>query len=150
MTATGERYDFEPAFAIGARRVLGILIYTAAFLAIMQMLGVSGAVSEQQMKALFGEGRHPNADAIEASVIAGGGSVKDAERASRLGRRPYKYDSSTSEIGQRIQSARDAQEIRLGRELSVDEIRQTRMRVASDCLRTASINSAMSGGLRKY
>ena len=38
------RYDFEPAFAIGARRVLGILIYTAAFLAIMQMLGVSGAV----------------------------------------------------------------------------------------------------------
>ena len=95
-------------------------------------LGVSGAVSEQQMKALFGEGRHPNADAIEASVIAGGGSAKDAERASRLGRRPYKYDSSTSEIGQRIQSARDAQETRLGRELSVDEIRQTRMRVASE------------------
>ena len=38
------RYDFERAFAIGTRRVLGIVIYTAAFLAIMQAFGVSGAV----------------------------------------------------------------------------------------------------------
>ena len=37
------RYDFAPAFAIGTRRLLGILIYTAAFLAILQRLGVSGA-----------------------------------------------------------------------------------------------------------
>lgn len=36
------RYDFEAAFAIGTRRVLGMLIYTAAFLAILQRLGVSG------------------------------------------------------------------------------------------------------------
>lgn len=37
------RYDFAPAFAIGTRRLLGILIYAAAFLAILQRLGVSGA-----------------------------------------------------------------------------------------------------------
>lgn len=37
------RYDFERAFAIGTRRLLGILIYAAAFLAILQRLGVSGA-----------------------------------------------------------------------------------------------------------
>ena len=36
------RYDFERAFAIGTRRVLGILIYTAAFVAILQVIGVSG------------------------------------------------------------------------------------------------------------
>lgn len=37
------RYDFERAFAIGTRRLLGILIYTAAFLAILQRIGVSGS-----------------------------------------------------------------------------------------------------------
>jgi len=37
------RYDFERAFAIGTRRLLGILIYTTAFLAILQRLGVSGS-----------------------------------------------------------------------------------------------------------
>ena len=36
------RYEFEAAFAIGTRRVLGMLIYTTAFLAILQRLGVSG------------------------------------------------------------------------------------------------------------
>lgn len=36
------RYDFERAVAIGTRRVLGIVIYTAAFLAILQRVGVSG------------------------------------------------------------------------------------------------------------
>lgn len=95
-------------------------------------LSVSGAVSEQQMKALFGEGRHPDADQIEASIIASGGSAKDAEKASRLGRRPYKYDAATSEIGQQIKQAQDVQQARLGRELTVDESRQVRMRVASE------------------
>lgn len=95
-------------------------------------LGVSGGVSEAQMKALFGEGRHPNADQIEADVIASGGSAKDAELASRLGRRPYKYDSATSPIGQRIKDERTSREARLGRELSVDEVRQTRMKVAAE------------------
>ena len=38
------RYDLERAFAIGTRRMLGIVIYTAAFLGIMQLFGVSGGV----------------------------------------------------------------------------------------------------------
>lgn len=37
------RYDFERSFAIGTRRLLGIVIYTVAFLAILQRLGVSGS-----------------------------------------------------------------------------------------------------------
>lgn len=94
-------------------------------------LGVAGAVAEHQMKALFGEGRHPDADRIEAEVLTNGGSSKDAEIASRLGRRPYRYDSSTSVIGQQIKEAVAEREARMGRELSVDETRQTRMRVAS-------------------
>lgn len=47
---------------------------------------VSLPVGERQMVALFGEGRHPDADRIEAAAIAAGGSVRAALLASRLGR----------------------------------------------------------------
>jgi conjugative relaxase-like TrwC/TraI family protein len=53
-----------------------------------QLLGVSGDVSEAQMKALFGEGMHPEADTLVAGRIAEGASSADAIRAARLGR-PY-------------------------------------------------------------
>jgi len=53
----------------------------------LDQLGVSGQVCEAQMRALFGEGRHPEAEAIERRVLAAGGSVDDALKATRLGRR---------------------------------------------------------------
>lgn len=37
------RYELAPAFAIGTRRLLGTVIYVAAFLAVLQRLGVSGS-----------------------------------------------------------------------------------------------------------
>lgn len=43
-------------------------------------------VTEAQMRAIFGEGRHPDADSIQKRVIAAGGSVKEALGASKLGR----------------------------------------------------------------
>jgi len=46
-------------------------------------------VSETQMLALFGEGRHPDADAIEKHLLAGGHSARVALAATRLGS-PYK------------------------------------------------------------
>ncbi|MBY8864121.1 relaxase domain-containing protein, partial [Nocardia sp. CA2R105] len=54
-------------------------------------------VTEEQMKALFGEGRHPDANAIQDRVfdreIARGATTKTArdraEKATRLGR-PYR------------------------------------------------------------
>lgn len=94
-------------------------------------LRVNGTVREEQMRALFGEGRHPNADAIEADLIANGSNAREAEKASRLGRRPYRYDSSTSPLGARIKVDQQNREERLGRSLSVDEVRQSRMRVAA-------------------
>jgi small-conductance mechanosensitive channel len=39
-----ERYELPPAFIIGTRRLLGIVIYVAAFLLALNRLGVSGAV----------------------------------------------------------------------------------------------------------
>jgi len=47
------------------------------------------AVSQTQMLALFGEGRHPNAEAIEKAMITGGQGVKAVLSATRLGV-PYK------------------------------------------------------------
>ena len=43
-------------------------------------------VTTEQMRALFGEGRHPNAEAIEHAAIVAGGSTRNALRASALGR----------------------------------------------------------------
>jgi conjugative relaxase-like TrwC/TraI family protein len=54
-------------------------------------LGLSGEVTAAQMNALFGEGRHPNADAIEAEMIRNGATPKQAEQATRLGRRFAQY-----------------------------------------------------------
>jgi conjugative relaxase-like TrwC/TraI family protein len=56
-------------------------------------LGLSGAVTPAQMNALFGEGRHPNADAIEAEMIADGATAEEALKATRLGRRFPQYSA---------------------------------------------------------
>lgn len=56
-------------------------------------LGLSGAVTPAQMNALFGEGRHPHADAIEAEMIADGATTDEALKATRLGRRFPQYSA---------------------------------------------------------
>ncbi|MEC3919198.1 relaxase domain-containing protein [Nocardia sp. CDC160] len=68
----------------------------------LSALGIDSGdlVTEAQMRSLFGEGRHPNADAIENEVIAheiaAGAKPKDAlcaaGKATRLGRPFRVYD----------------------------------------------------------
>jgi conjugative relaxase-like TrwC/TraI family protein len=57
-------------------------------------LGITAGeqVTAAQMKALFGEGSHPNADTIEATVIEAGGSKAAALKAGALGRAFPIYD----------------------------------------------------------
>jgi len=55
-------------------------------------LGVRGEVSAAQMNSLFGEGRHPDADRIQAEMIAAGHTEADALAATKLGLRFYQYD----------------------------------------------------------
>ena len=52
-------------------------------------------VTAEQMLALFGEGRHPDADAIEAAMIKAGATPKAALAASMLGRRFPVFDGKT-------------------------------------------------------
>ncbi|WP_344926844.1 MobF family relaxase [Saccharopolyspora gregorii] len=50
-------------------------------------LGMTGEVQAAQMQALFGEGRHPNADGIETRLLAAGANPQDALQATKLGNR---------------------------------------------------------------
>ncbi|WGD37571.1 MobF family relaxase [Lysinibacter sp. HNR] len=51
-----------------------------------QILGLKGEVTEEQMEALFGEGRHPNADQLIAEAMEQGATLEEAMHASQLGR----------------------------------------------------------------
>jgi hypothetical protein len=58
----------------------------------LPLLGLSagGEVTERQMELLVGEGRHPDADRIQAEREAAGDSPGKAKRATFLGRPPAK------------------------------------------------------------
>ncbi|PYE13482.1 conjugative relaxase-like TrwC/TraI family protein [Williamsia limnetica] len=58
-----------------------------------EALMVNGTVAEAQMKALFGEALHPNADALIESMIDEGMKPDAAIKAARLGRRFPKYSN---------------------------------------------------------
>lgn len=64
-------------------------------------IDAGSAVSEAQMKALFGEGRHPDADTIEAAAITEGHTVPAALSMTRLGS-PYRIFEGTSEWRRRL------------------------------------------------
>jgi DNA primase catalytic core len=64
-------------------------------------LGVSGEVSEAQMKALFGEGRHPDASKIEALLIAQGHSAAAAMSMTKLGQ-AFRITEGTTEWQRRL------------------------------------------------
>ncbi|MFF9482987.1 MobF family relaxase [Streptomyces sp. NPDC014733] len=68
----------------------------------IEALGVSGTVTEPQMKALFGEGVHPERDRIVAERIAAGDSVKKAMRAAKLGRSYYRYHQADTAFGRKL------------------------------------------------
>ncbi|MFJ1768024.1 MobF family relaxase [Amycolatopsis sp. NPDC088138] len=70
-------------------------------------LGLSGAVTPVQMNSLFGEGRNPHADAIEAEMIADGATAEEALKATRLGRRFPQYSELDHLRSQVSQAYRD-------------------------------------------
>ncbi|HUO39940.1 MAG TPA: MobF family relaxase, partial [Mycobacterium sp.] len=64
----------------------------------LYVVSEGSTVTEQQMAALFGEGLHPNADAITAHLTARGLSASAAVDATRLGRRFHLPDGETPYI----------------------------------------------------
>ena len=68
----------------------------------IELLGVSGVVSEEQMRALYGEGLHPDAERIIAERIAQGATAKQAVKAARLGRAYMQFNQTETVFGQRF------------------------------------------------
>ncbi|MDQ0104445.1 conjugative relaxase-like TrwC/TraI family protein [Paenarthrobacter nicotinovorans] len=71
-----------------------------------EALGVSGNVTEAQMANLFGQGRHPEYEAILAAKLADGLPAKAAEKTAqaeaKLGRRYYDYGPKDNALAQAI------------------------------------------------
>ena len=83
-------------------------------------LGVAGVVTEAQMKNLFGEGRHPDADAVTVGLIAAGATPDEAAQATRLGRRFPRHRPRPG-VARIVAEARAAAAQELGRPLSEEE-----------------------------
>lgn len=49
-------------------------------------LAAGSEVTEQQMRNLFGEGRHPDAERLEDAALDAGRTIRQAKKASQLGR----------------------------------------------------------------
>ncbi|MFI9504206.1 MobF family relaxase [Nocardia sp. NPDC052566] len=106
-------------------------------------IGSGDEVTEEQMKSLFGLGRHPDAEVIEAGVydeqIRLGAKHKDAARAadqaSRLGH-PFRIYSEVSEFRKRCAKAFDQHNIVNGSDpddiISDEDRARIRTRVAFD------------------
>jgi len=97
----------------------------------LKHLGVSGEVIEAQMKALFGEGLHPDADRIIAERLAAGDTPQEAQNAARLGRKYYAYQQKDNALVREIREGLDSFERRFHRAPTADERRQIRARVGA-------------------
>ncbi|KRE28257.1 MobF family relaxase [Agromyces sp. Soil535] len=73
-----------------------------------EILDIDGRVDESQMRALFGEGLHPNADKLQAQLMAEGATAEDALKATRLGRRFMKPEQIDDGWRDSIASAYDS------------------------------------------
>jgi conjugative relaxase-like TrwC/TraI family protein len=76
-------------------------------------LDVTGPVSEAQMRALFGEGLHPDAEQVVAQQLAAGADPDTAIRSARLGRRFMKFNND-GHWHQRLAAAYAAESRRRG------------------------------------
>ncbi|MGW9159291.1 MobF family relaxase [Microbacterium sp. NPDC055665] len=107
-------------------------------------LGVAGIVTETQMRALFGEGRHPDTDAIMEQMAAAGASEKEMLTATRLGRAYPVYAPHETLTG-KIQAEFERFERTEYREPTKDEMRALRTKVAAIAFRDARGRDAVDG-----
>lgn len=89
-------------------------------------LGVEGEVTEAQMLALYGEGLHPNADAMIEAAAAQGLSKAEALRSVKLGRRSYRYSVDEGQFPKQLREATRAFEVLEGRDATREELAEIR------------------------
>ncbi|MFD7861593.1 MobF family relaxase [Streptomyces sp. NPDC059783] len=95
-----------------------------------EALGLSGLVSDAQMRALFGLGMHPEAQAIAARELSEGASLKRAMKAAKLGPSlPQLAESSP--LDREIEQVLEHISEQLCRPLTKAETKDLRMRTAA-------------------
>ncbi|MFB7287819.1 MobF family relaxase [Actinacidiphila glaucinigra] len=100
------------------------------------VLGLTGEVSEPQMRALFGLGMHPDAEAIVARETRAGATKKQAWEAAKLG--PAIPDlAEGSPLDRQIEQVLQHASEQLCRPLTAAEARDLKMRVAARAFRAA-------------
>jgi conjugative relaxase-like TrwC/TraI family protein len=103
----------------------------------IDLLGVSGTVTEDQMRALFGEGLHPDAERLIAEAQEAGASVEAAIASTKLGRSYYRYGTPSQALKAQIQEGFDAYERTHDRAPSVEDRRKIRTRIGAAAFRDA-------------
>ncbi|WP_331725298.1 MobF family relaxase [Streptomyces zaomyceticus] len=93
-------------------------------------LGLSGIVTDAQMRALFGLGMHPDAEEIAARELAAGASRKRAMKAAKLGPAVPNL-AELSPLEKEIEQVLEHVSERLCRPLTKAETRDVRMRCAA-------------------
>ncbi|MGZ2361686.1 relaxase domain-containing protein [Streptomyces sp. 372A] len=93
-------------------------------------LGLSGIVSDTQMRALFGLGMHPDAERIAAGELGAGASLKQAMKAAKLGPAVPRL-AELSPLDQEIQQVLEHIGERLCRPPTKAETKDVRMRCAA-------------------
>ncbi|MGY0466784.1 MobF family relaxase (plasmid) [Kitasatospora sp. cg17-2] len=99
------------------------------------LLGVEGEVTEPQMRALFGEGLHPRADEIVTEQLRAGATVRQAQRAARLGAGFYRFGQKPTALAVAIDERIQALEERAGRRATDTERRTLRRQVGAVAFR---------------
>ena len=114
-------------------------------------LGVSGEVTEDQMKALYGMGLHPDYEQILKQGIADGLKPAQAKNAAKLGRAYYRYDQAPPELVRKVEISYDDFQRINHRPASADERRVIRAKVGAISFREAKGRTARdSEELGKY
>ncbi|MEU5241680.1 MobF family relaxase [Streptomyces lydicus] len=93
-------------------------------------LGLSGIVSDAQMRALFGLGMHPDAEAIAARELSEGASLKRAMKAAKLGPAVPRL-AELSPLDKEIEQTLERVSEQLCRPLTKAETKDLRMRTAA-------------------
>ncbi|MGA1813712.1 MobF family relaxase [Frondihabitans sp. 4ASC-45] len=103
----------------------------------LDALGVTGTVSEEQMRALFGEGLHPDADRIIADAQASGKTADEAQAMAKLGRAYYSYEQGGTGLRAAIDEGYARFQRTEHREPDVEERRAIRVREGAQAFRQA-------------
>ncbi|MFD9568171.1 MobF family relaxase, partial [Streptomyces sp. NPDC059994] len=99
-------------------------------------LGMSGPAQEEQVRALFGLGLHPDAHRLATQALAGGASAAQAVRQVRLGYAFAQYSGGPGPLQRRIEEAIEtAQQLAGPHMLDNTERTRIRMRVAARAFR---------------